>query len=182
VRIVFDLDETLVHTREAVRQAYLGAGVVMPDDAFGKPFYEWNARTLDNKLIHHRKHQLYPEMVQRFAERTPLLDDCIARKLTIEIITGASYDATVALRFQNRLLPATAIIHKCSLNRMDKVHWLAKNGWGIYVDDDAATLALVKEFTTWKVLSPEECLRSFSQLEPTLALMPSLRHLANHLS
>ena len=38
---VWDLDGTLLDSRDAVRRAYLEAGVVMPDDAWGKPWQVW---------------------------------------------------------------------------------------------------------------------------------------------
>jgi len=175
MRIVFDLDGTLVHTREAVRHAYRLAGVEMPEDAHGKPFHEW----CDDNVIHQRKHIYYPAMVKCHAKRTTLFEECLRRDMCIDVITGASMDAVSTLRNLQFLPWKRVQVHAWSLNVVQKIDWLARHGWGLYVDDDISTRVLTRELTTWKVLSPEECVRLFLQLGPTQELTRSLLHLEN---
>jgi FMN phosphatase YigB (HAD superfamily) len=60
-RYVFDLDGTLFDTEHRVRQAYLDAGVDMPDDAWGKPAVAWLPALKGShwKQYHQRKTELY---------------------------------------------------------------------------------------------------------------------------
>jgi len=155
--------------------AYLGAGVRMPIDAFGKPFHEW----CDDHNAHQKKHELYPVMLREYGERSNLLQLCIRRKMTVDVITGASLEATFALHRALLLPERYAHVQAWGLTKIQKINWLATHGWGIYVDDDEETRELTKELTTWKVLNPDECVHLFSQLEPTHVSTASLRRLVN---
>lgn len=147
IRWVFDLDGTLMDTREAVKHAYLLAGVRMPNDAWGKPWREWTT-----KDVHDKKNAMYPIALHNFASPLPLLDYAV--KLRSHILTAASLDAVLALK-QVGWLPARTPFTS-ELSREQKVDWLRHHGWGVYVDDDSETRTLAKERTTWKILTPQE--------------------------
>jgi hypothetical protein len=149
----FDLDGTLIDTKEAVVQAYRIAGVEMPEDAWGKPWHEW----LKDETIHHKKNEVYPDMLKQFASVLPLFT--IALRLNAPVITGASNEAVIAIQSVFGSLNIVGI--QCS--RLEKILWLNRQRErGCYVDDDDATLLLVKEFTTWKPLTPNEALQLLS--------------------
>lgn len=172
----FDLDGTLVDTREAVRQAYLCAGVSMPDEAWGLPWETW----LEDPAAHDRKNAAYPDCLRRYAVKLPLLDVC--RRLGGVVITGASAgavsaikvafdcpDLAVALTGARRAekLDFLQTVAAASQTMLDLVQsnndGLPAKFRGVYVDDDPVTRTLIEEHTTWLTPTPEEFLLSFSQ-------------------
>lgn len=150
-RWVFDLDNTLVYTHTAVIQAYKAAGVIMPPEAWGRPWREWTTQD-----VHDRKCKLYPHILKRYAWTDELF--LHAMSMYAPVITGASEAAVIALRelfgeLNVQLMEAT---------RLDKVNWLNEHPVGIYVDDDEGTRALVKEGTSWEVMTPAQALQQLS--------------------
>lgn len=175
-RWIFDMDGTLVDSREAVRLAYLEVGIVMPDNAWGKRWQEWLPQAceplgLDPKRVRERKQEVYPHYVKNVTS-TPLgltflqlffeYRNDLPFQRQFSILTGAGCAACEALYTAN-LLPYMLHVH-ANMTRLDKANYLAHHGWGIYVDDDEETRLLVKELTTWHVLTPEEALARLSQL------------------
>lgn len=167
-KIVFDLDGTLIDTREAVRQAYLAVGIVQPEEAWGRlPWQEWLPPLCDSpehaRFLHTKKNEHYEEMLARFAIPLPCWD--IAASLKAPIITGASITAVHAVQtlFRRRLN-----VKANGVNRHGKAAWLSANGWGTYVDDCPDTRLYLQEVTTWKIQSPAEFLQSYSPPVPTL--------------
>jgi hypothetical protein len=157
---VFDLDGTLIDTREAVVMAYREAGVEMPSWAWGLPWRQW----LNDQDAHDRKNACYAKMLRRHAHALPLLDYAIDH--FSPVITGASCEAVVAVKY---IYPGLNVV-LTGATRAQKIAWLRTvTPAGLYVDDDDITLQLVSRETTWRTASPQiACsLLSSSPLEPT---------------
>lgn len=145
---VFDLDGTLVNTQESVRQAYLKAGITMPNDAWGTPWFDWCPRN-----VHELKNLHYPEMLNRYATTLPLFD--VAVGTNAPVITGASANAVTAVK---RRFCSNLNVQAFGLTRIQKAEWLTRHwrqGSNIYVDDDQVTRQVIEERTRWLALSPE---------------------------
>lgn len=140
LHVVFDLDDTLFLTREAVRRAYAKAGVIMPHDMWGKPWRFWTTREIHAKKVRH-----YEDMVadEYLTPATPALD--ALRQLThtafpVYVLTGASKHTSLRLLsregISRRLLSGTQF----NASRHDKVVNLATlaslTANVVYVDDD----------------------------------------------
>lgn len=131
--IAFDLDGTLVDSREAVESCYRAAGAPMPEGAWGKPWTTW----LRDPYTHQIKTELYRTMINLDAVPVlPAFDQMlklINNGHPILIVTGASHDATHAFIRRWRL-PGVVHASQCSLE--DKVAWLTEFDVLAYVDDD----------------------------------------------
>jgi phosphoglycolate phosphatase-like HAD superfamily hydrolase len=96
VGYVFDLDGVLIDSRDAVREAYKRVGCVMPDDAWGRPWYEWCGIE-----PHTRKVAVYKQMI--LAGEVPTLPPLeVLRELRdankwVGIFTGASHEAVTGI-------------------------------------------------------------------------------------
>lgn len=166
--IVFDLDGTLIDTREAVREAYLAAGVEMPDAAWGKPWHEWllQDRTTEEAVkIHRKKNELYREALRHYGCILPCLS--YALQLGAPIITGASITGVSHVKawldengyrgLNVALSGATYDLKQMWLNTVHSTR-------GIYVDDDADARAKLRESTRWLITSPEQFLKFTREL------------------
>jgi hypothetical protein len=153
---VFDLDGTLIDTRDAVVEAYRRAGALMPRDAWGKPWWEWtDARTHDIKNLH------YAYIYEVWVKPLPLLKTAL--RLNAPVITGASVAAVELAKKRfgplNVQLTAADVSQKILfLNELNREEDGSRKG--VYVDDDPRTREAVREETTWTSISPEVCLRS----------------------
>lgn len=150
--VVFDIDGVIIDSREMVREAYSACGVVMPDDAWGKPWQEWLPKQISNKglarAVHKEKTERYLQMIA--SERPMTLPGYeLARFLMnrgladVFFLTGADHRAAAlileTLRFSKmQLLRANA-------TRVQKIAALRKHlhenthcGRVIYIDDDPA--------------------------------------------
>lgn len=154
--LVFDLDGTIIDTKQAVYAAYASVGVQMPEDAWGKPWYEW----LDDSDAHRRKAEVYHEFIPGYSRPLPLLD--IALEEQVPIITGASSNAVASIKQHYGDL--NVVRSGCSLEdkgaMLDNLQFEVVFQYGhhkcIYVDDCERTRAyLQKERTTWEILSPQ---------------------------
>jgi phosphoglycolate phosphatase-like HAD superfamily hydrolase len=161
-KYVFDLDGTLVNSRAAVTEAYRRAGVVMPEDAWGKPWQEWLVDPVTRALrhdVHNEKNRIYLSVLEELGQHTDLgLRVRMGFGAPATVITGASPQAVQSMR-QCGLLSDTVKVEAYHLTAIGKVDWLATHGWGTYVDDDPRVRQLVKSFTTWCVYAPEELVR-----------------------
>lgn len=92
---IYDLDGTLLDSRDAVRRAYAEVGVTMPDDAWGRPWQTWCGVE-----PHSRKVVVYDRMLKAGEVSTfPSLDvvrEQLARNEHVGILTGASHEAVRA--------------------------------------------------------------------------------------
>lgn len=161
ISYVFDLDGTLVETRLAVFTAYMRAGVVMPQDAWGRSASEW----LTDPEVHRRKVAAYPEKLRLHGQILPLLK--YAQDLEAPIITGASAESVSALE---KTFSIKLNVQLFGASTEDKIHWLKTYNPGtarrIYVDDNLRACIEIRGRTTWYTVLPRECLRSFLQRAP----------------
>lgn len=164
MKYVFDLDGTLIDSYDAVHHAYFKAGVVMPIDAFGKPWREWlpgvcESRGLNAEEVHRIKNECYPEFIHK-VKRTPLFETLLHKQMDpIVILTGASGRAVDAA-FHARILTPACVVRGRAMSREDKAQWLSVRLGGLqgaYVDDDPIARNIVAG-TGWRVLSPDEAL------------------------
>lgn len=89
----FDLDGTLVDTRQAVLRAYMDVGVTPPDDFFVRPWHTWLTSYENNQAKHDAKNARYRELMH-LVRPMPLLE--LFRELSRHnkvVLTGASKDA-----------------------------------------------------------------------------------------
>ena len=157
---VFDLDGTLVDTRQAVVEAYRAIGVEMPEDAWGKPYREWLPQP--KWQLHEQKAVVYPTTLARFGKKLGLYDFVKAKGYPV--LTGASYSATLTIQREWGVLNIVGY----GMRLEQKAYQLNKNfPHCTYVDDLESARAFIKEYTTCHVISPQECLDLFLRQEPT---------------
>jgi len=148
---VFDLDGTLIDNKEAVRYAYLRAGVAMPDDAWGKPVGDWCT-----KEQHEMKQSVYFNSLLEYGRRGPGIGfwTSIGGAPKV-IITGASlrsaYDSLDFLQTPRDFLA----MHGASLR--EKVAWV-KGAMTVqpvlYVDSDSSIANEIWKETKCHILVP----------------------------
>ena len=152
---VFDLDGTLVDTRLAVEKAYAYAGVVMPEFAWGRPWYEW----LDDAQVHAVKTRVYPQFVKQFATPMPLFEHAL--RLNALVITGASVSAVLAIQQAFAPTLRVALTGASLAEKIEFLNFMPGPLTGIYVDDNAQARCDIARETRWQVQTPAECLQSF---------------------
>lgn len=96
MQVVFDIDGVLMDTKQAVFEAYKRAGVLMPPEAWGKPWNEWLPRRVNPfraEEIHKAKNDIYPTLLSEYSK--PLSGSVLAREyidqnVEVKFITGSS--------------------------------------------------------------------------------------------
>lgn len=153
--VSFDLDGTLVDTRDAVRRSYRIAGVEMPDYAFGLPWQEWLPQLVDDTLeatqIHQTKTSIYLDILN--SDGPPpfkiLPATLIARKLLsdrenrlhsigVSVITAATSVATLRILDLIGLKPSITCSNVTLLERLK--HLDTYPSGTVYVDDNCETV------------------------------------------
>jgi hypothetical protein len=147
MRYIWDLDNTLVHTREAALQAYLFTGTTPPDNFHTRPWQTWCSPE-DREL----KERMYPTMLLQFARPTPLFD--LWKVKGGPIITNTAPTSVDVLR---RMLPELNDVPiGAGMDPTSKVEYLqilSGDGLtGVYVDDSAETCRRVREETKWQAM------------------------------
>lgn len=92
MKFIFDLDGTIVDTHRAVKMAYRKAGIVMPDDAWGKTWREWSCP----EDVHAEKARIYPNFVREYGRILPAAE--LLRITGGRVLTGASLAAVRAVQ------------------------------------------------------------------------------------
>lgn len=136
---VFDLDGTLLDSRDAVRRAYLEVGVTMPDDAWGTPWQSWCGIE-----EHSAKVRVYQRMLDAGEVPTlPSIDvvrELLAAKERVAILTGASHEALATFIKREELYGvylfgwSATRVHK--KNKLAEVSRLPQRPHITYVDDE----------------------------------------------
>jgi beta-phosphoglucomutase-like phosphatase (HAD superfamily) len=157
MNFVFDLDGCLIDSRAAVIEAYQQAGIIMPQDAWGKPWQDWCPRR-----IHDKKIELYPTVLKKFGFVGPALrtlDKLITLKRNaivtkqvqhgLWILTSASREATILALNILRITNNVDVLG-CSYSVVEKRSaLLALEEPGLYFDDDAKALTQITDNTPW---------------------------------
>jgi len=132
IQFIFDMDGTIVDSQAAVRKAYKKAGLVMPDDAWGKTAAEWDCPP----DIHRMKERLYLAVLRSTGMRLHAAD--FLATVHGSVLTGASLAAVDAVqKFLRHKFPVVgaACDHDTKIMMLRKA---AQESRVIYVDDDYA--------------------------------------------
>jgi hypothetical protein len=148
--IVFDLDGTLIDNEEAVRYAYLRAGVVMPQGAWGKPVGDWCT-----KEQHKQKQTYYFTSLAEYGRKglaIPYWDNCNDNK---RVITGASkISACESLDFLG-IPHAYLALYGASIR--EKIAWIKgvmTSQSAVYIDSDPEIAKEIEKETWCSVIVP----------------------------
>ena len=163
LKVVFDLDGTLADTEALVVRAYELVGVKVPKDMWGKPASSWLPQLVGEDRaaeLHHLKNIAYRVLVGTEGV-TPLAAAELCRELLdvkeyeVGILTGASYDATIAVRRALRLDNVPILGAGCDLRRkLEVLQSLSQTG--LYFDDNYDACVAVTDETEWQVLYVEK--------------------------
>lgn len=157
----YDLDGVLIDSRQAVREAYAAAGIIMPVDAWGKPWHSWLPGLVGNDMrrarrVHIRKNALYPIQLALLGKPLPLAENVrheLCHGRPTYLLTGASYQATRCaleiLGLENMPIlevEASQGTKTAALSRL-----AVRYPHGTYVDDqDGVTVPEGWRFELWK--------------------------------
>lgn len=143
---VFDLDGTLISTREANRRAYEEVGADPPAN-----FHQisWNLWT--SAWIHDRKNELLPRMLRECGRVLPLMDLALEQRNTI-VLSNCSDAALAAMREIWPELQRLTIHNR--MNSAAKATHIKKSfsERGAYFDDCVSTCHLVRLVTGWQTV------------------------------
>lgn len=143
--MIFDMDGTLVDTRDAVRMAYHDVGVAMPGSAWGKPWTQWLPDVCGSVQrateLHAAKEKRYADRLH--AVRVTALGALAARVSNFVLLTGASLPAVQLILTKVLLIdPDGVIVHACmtQTEKLGKLGQYAKReATGVYFEDDEPT-------------------------------------------
>lgn len=146
MQYAYDLDGTLVETREAVLAAYRAVGVEPPLDFFGKTWREW----LDDPTLHAAKNEEYLKIIRT----TDLVRATQIVSLFLItggfIITGASRKAATAVLDHIGLRPQK-FYYELSMKDKAEVLNFHNGDQGIVFEDSEKVASYLKENTSWTV-------------------------------
>lgn len=140
--LVWDLDGTLINTRQANYLAYKSLGINPPDDFHVRPWQEWCTQE-----AHDAKGRVIDGFILNHAKPLQLLDVWEANGRGT-ILTNSSWEAVEAIRRRFPQLADAGIHHE--INSEGKTWWLAiQPTAGVYFDDSEKTINRVREMTEW---------------------------------
>jgi len=144
MRHVFDLDETLVSTREANLRAYKHIGVEPPEDFHVRPWQSWTT-----KELHDQKGEVLGEFVWDHVQLLPTFRILRATKGTI--LTNA---AGRTLQHIVKVFPEIGLYNKIIERApFEKILWLQQQVEpGVYWDDNADFCEQVRSATEWQAV------------------------------
>jgi hypothetical protein len=144
MNVVFDIDGTLIDTRELVREAYARAGVTQPPETFHQPWEYWLPSLVGGvfaaQRIHRRKNFIYTKILDEMPP-TVLPPGRIAKDYAASLwmdvwaMTSGSLDGVLAALNCAGLgfIPVLGF----ELDQKDKNKILETLEPGVYVDDNA---------------------------------------------
>lgn len=142
-RYVFDLDGTLFDTKELVKEAYLRAGVRMPEDAWGLPVASWLPQMVGRnwKFFHSEKTAHYIKLLHSYppvrSSAASAMIELVMSGVECFIVTGASPEAAKALLSGFQPYHYRLIGTQCDLEQKTmRVKNLGQGVQTVYVDDD----------------------------------------------
>ncbi len=149
MRLVFDLDECLVATREANRRAYLEVGFVVPDtpELRYRPASEWPTQPTPEQR--ERKHDVFERHLR---DRGRLLEAARLLRLNSAIVlTGTSIRSVQSIC---RVFPQLGeLVFHTGMTPEQKLVWLrSQTRTGIYFDDWTDMVRRVREETSWQAI------------------------------
>lgn len=139
--MAWDLDNTLIHTREANLRAYMSLGVTPPQNFHRIHWSEWTTTA-----AHEEKGRIIGKFLSQFAEITPMFS--IYTQVGGPILTATSDQVLQFIRSAWPIFTAAHIIRCATPDQ--KVAALQSISPGVYVDDDQYTIDLVRKQTAWK--------------------------------
>jgi hypothetical protein len=147
IPLAFDLDGTLVDTREANLRAYRAAGAEPPAHFHRVRFAEWHGHDSGNRIAR-RKAELYPAFLETHGRALPLYDMFVVERGGT-VLTGASLAGAEAVR---ALFPHLGSDVHCGMTLQDKLEWLRLHPPGVYFDDDKHACRMVSTLTKWRAV------------------------------
>lgn len=143
MRLVFDLDGTLVRTREANQAAYASIGVDPPIDFDVRPWQEWCSPE-----DHARKVEVFPKYLATMATTLPTLS--ILRATGGSILTNCHRKSWEAIKTVFPELRAYVIFYEKTPD--EKISLLNAGKPGVYFDDSPSMVRRVREETAWQAI------------------------------
>lgn len=143
---VFDFDGVLVDSKENVFEAYRRVGVQMPEDAWGKAWWEWLPQMVGSDetamQLHNAKILAYGNLPFTLLPAAKTFWRIVKAGLDAYLLTGASYDVVKRFLVQQEI-PATVgnltIMTSASVETKRRtIELLSPSMYDeiVYVDDD----------------------------------------------
>ena len=133
----WDLDNTLINTRQAHYEAYRAIKVIPPDD-----FHLRNWKTWCSPASYNKKQEILPEYLEKYAERTTAF--YLWLTLGGNILTLTSLQSILKLeKLFPELADATILQFDNPKKKID--HLLDTPGVGIYFDDNNGIVTQINE-------------------------------------
>lgn len=144
MHLVFDLDETLISTREANFRAYVSCGITPPVDFHVRPWQEWCTHEQ-----HEAKQDALPEFLPKLIRLLPCYTHIFAK-------TGGIVLTNASKRSLDTICRALPVV--CSWNILSektpamKLEWLRKTPPGLYFDDNTQLIENIRRETRWQAV------------------------------
>jgi len=144
--VIFDLDNTLIYTRDAAIRAYELAGMPKDKVQWGTPWLKWCPAD-----VYKAKCDNFEQALRECGYAMPLLD--LALRINAMVITATSEKSVEIIKklFAPKL---NVVLMNASIN--DKVRFLNYFPLGIYIDDDETTRTVVSHQTLWAAIHPDD--------------------------
>ncbi len=138
--MAWDLDNTLIWTREANLRCYLDMSVIPPPNFHQIPWSDWTTQE-----IHDEKGRRIIDYLCKYAEITPYFDLFV--QVRGPVLTAASEPVIRFVRDTWRVFQTTTILRCKTLDR--KIAELQAMQPGVYIDDSQEAVERVRRETEW---------------------------------
>lgn len=149
MRLVFDLDGTLIETREANLAAYRSIGIEPPGDFHIRPWQEWVSP--EN---HEKKQDVLPRFMLEHSKLLPAhaILAAMAGECNCQVLTNASDRTLEIVRVLFPVFRRYTIRNNMSPDM--KLEFLkSRAASGIYFDDNEELVERVRKETRWQAVS-----------------------------